>query len=58
MLSSNAPRSLSDDEAYAVAGYILQLHGIIGDGDVMNAQPLPKVGMPNRDGLVPFSRAK
>ena len=54
----NAPRSLTDDEVYAVAAYILQLNGIIGDSDVMNAQTLPKVGMPYRDGFVPFSRPK
>jgi S-disulfanyl-L-cysteine oxidoreductase SoxD len=54
----NAPRSLADDEVYAVAAYILQLNGVIGDGDVMNAQTLPKVQMPNRDGFVPFSRTK
>ncbi len=54
----NAPKSLSDDEVYAVAAYLLQLNGIIGDGDVMNAQTLPKVRMPNRDGFVPFTWLK
>ena len=54
----DAPKSLSDDEVYAVAAYILQLNGIIGDSDTMNAQTLPLVKMPNRDGFIPFSRAK
>jgi S-disulfanyl-L-cysteine oxidoreductase SoxD len=54
----NAPTSLSDDEVYAVAAYILQLNGIIGDSDTMNAQTLPKVQMPNRDGFAPFSRPR
>jgi cytochrome c len=54
----NAPKSLSDDEVYAVAAYILQLNGIIGGREVMNAQTLPLVKMPNRDGFVPFSGAK
>ena len=54
----NAPRSLSNDEVYAVCAYILQLNGIIGEGTVMNAQTLAKVQMPNRDGFVPFSRQK
>jgi cytochrome c len=54
----NAPKSLSDDEVYAVAAYILQLNGIIGDSEVMNAQTLPLVKMPNRDGFVPFFGAK
>jgi cytochrome c len=52
----NAPRSLSDDEVYALCAYILQLNGIIGEGTIMNAQTLAKVQMPNRDGFVPFSR--
>ena len=54
----NAPKSLTNDEVYAVAAYILQLNGVIGDGDAMNAQTLPKVQMQNRDGFVPFSRQK
>jgi S-disulfanyl-L-cysteine oxidoreductase SoxD len=54
----NAPKSLSNDEVYAVAAYILQLNGIIGDSDVMNAQTVPLIKMPNRDGFVPFSGPK
>ena len=54
----NAPKSLSNDEVYAVAAYILQLNGIITDSDIMNAQTLPLVEMPNRNGFVPFSRSK
>jgi cytochrome c len=54
----NAPRSLSNDEVYAVCAYILQLNGIIGESTVMDAQTLAKVQMPNRDGFVPFSRQK
>jgi S-disulfanyl-L-cysteine oxidoreductase SoxD len=54
----NAPKSLTDDEVYSVAAYILQLNGIIGESEVMNAQTLAKVQMPNRDGFVPFSRQK
>jgi hypothetical protein len=50
--------SLSDDELYAVAAYILQLNAIIGGRDVMSAQTLPEVGMANRDGFVPFSGPK
>ena len=46
------PKSLSNDEVYAVTAYILALNKIIGDNDVMNAQTLPKVRMPNRDGFV------
>ena len=48
------PKTLTNDELYAVAAYILQLNGIIGENDTMNAQTLPKVRMPNRDGFVAF----
>ena len=46
------PGLLKPSEVYAVAGYILNLNGIIGDADVMDAKTLPKVRMPNRDGFV------
>ena len=49
----NAPRSLSDDEVYALTAYILSLNKLIGENEVMNAQTLPKVKMPNRDGFIP-----
>jgi mono/diheme cytochrome c family protein len=57
-MPANAPRSLGNDEVYAVCAYILQLNGIIGESAVMNAQTLAKVQMPNREGFVPFSRQK
>jgi mono/diheme cytochrome c family protein len=44
--------SLSDDEVYAVTAYLLHLNGIIGESDVMNAETLPKVKMPNRDNFI------
>ncbi len=47
-----APQSLTSDETYALTAYLLSLNGIIKDGAVMNAQSLPKVKMPNRDGFV------
>jgi S-disulfanyl-L-cysteine oxidoreductase SoxD len=46
------PKSLTNDEVYAVTAYILALNKIIGENDVMNADALPKVHMPNRDGFV------
>jgi cytochrome c len=49
-------KSLSADEIYAVSAYILNLNGIIGANDVLDAQTLPKVRMPNRDGFIPFPR--
>ena len=46
------PGSLKPQEVYAVVAYILNLNGIIGDNQVMDAKSLPKVKMPNRDGFV------
>ena len=51
----NAPRSLSDDEVYALTAYILTLNKLIGEQDVMDAKTLPQVKMPNRDNfIVPY----
>lgn len=47
-----APQSLSDDEVYALTAHLLALNGIIDEDEVMNAQTLPEVRMPNRDGFV------
>jgi S-disulfanyl-L-cysteine oxidoreductase SoxD len=48
----NAPRSLTDHEVYALTAYILSLNKLIGENDVMDAQTLPKVKMPNRDNFI------
>jgi cytochrome c len=45
------PHTLTDDEAYALTAHLLHLNGIIGATDVMDAQTLPAVEMPNRDGF-------
>ena len=47
------PKSLTNEEVYALTAYILALNGIIGENDVMNAKTLPQVRMPNRDGFIP-----
>ena len=49
-------KSLTSDEIYAVSAYILNLNGIVGTNDVLDAQSLLKVRMPNRDGFIPFPR--
>src|SRR5437016_9506128 len=54
----NESKSLSNDEVYAVIAYLLQLNGIIGENETINAQTLPRVQMPNRDGFMTFSRGK
>ena len=46
------PRSLTNQEVYALTAYVLSLNKLIGDSDTMNAQTLPKVRMPNRDGFI------
>ncbi len=48
----NAPQSLSNDEAYAVTGYILQLNGLVATDAVMTAATLSAVQMPNRNGFM------
>ncbi|MGJ0491252.1 c-type cytochrome [Methylobacter sp.] len=48
----NAPGSLSHDQLYAVTAYLLYLNGIIKETDIMNAETLPEVKMPNREGFV------
>jgi len=46
------PGRLKPSEVYALVAYILNLNGVIGPNDVMDAKSLPKVKMPNRDGFV------
>ncbi len=46
------PQTLTDDEAYALTAYLLYLNGIIEDDEVMNAETLPEVEMPNRENFV------
>jgi cytochrome c len=48
----NMPRSLTDDEVYALTAYILALNNFIGQDDVMDANTLRKVKMPNRDNFI------
>jgi len=48
----NAPQSLSNDEVYAVTGYLLHLNGLVAADATMNRQTLAAVQMPNRDGFI------
>ncbi len=48
----NAPRSLTDDQVYAVTAYVLRLNDIVADRTVLDAASLSQVRMPNRDGFV------
>jgi S-disulfanyl-L-cysteine oxidoreductase SoxD len=51
-MPTTAPMTLTNDEVYAVAAYILNLNGIVDGNVTMTAQTLPAVRMPNRDGFV------
>ncbi len=46
------PKSLTDDEVYALTAYVFALNKLIPADAVMNAETLPKVQMPNRDGFI------
>lgn len=43
--------SLKPDEVYALTAYILYRNNVIKEDEVLNAESLPKVKMPNRDGF-------
>jgi cytochrome c len=53
-----APESLSADQVYALTAFLLAANKIIGETDEMNAQSLPKIKMPNRDGFIPIDAKK
>jgi len=54
----NESKALTSDEVYGVVAYLLNINGIIAEGETMNAQSLPKVAMPNREGFITFARGK
>ncbi|RTL49629.1 MAG: cytochrome c [Bradyrhizobiaceae bacterium] len=45
----NAPQSLSNEDVYALAAYILNLNGLVPDNATLNAKSLAAIKMPNRD---------
>ncbi|CAI4031735.1 MULTISPECIES: c-type cytochrome [Nitrospira] len=47
-----APQSLTADEVYSLVAWLLHQNGIIPATMVVDAQTLPNVTMPNRDGFV------
>ncbi len=51
-----APQSLSNNEVYALAAYILHLNGLVPADAVMDAASLAKVEMPNKTGFVVDNR--
>jgi mono/diheme cytochrome c family protein len=51
-----APQSLTPEETYAVIAWLLFQNQIIAENEVMDAQTLPQVQMPNRNGFIPDPR--
>ena len=51
-----APQSLSNEEVYALSGYVLFLNGLVPENAVIDARTLTTLKMPNRDGFVGDSR--
>jgi S-disulfanyl-L-cysteine oxidoreductase SoxD len=50
------PGVLSPDDLYSLTAYLLNLNGIVSATDVIDANTLPKIRMPNRDGFFPDDR--
>jgi S-disulfanyl-L-cysteine oxidoreductase SoxD len=46
------PHTLTDDETYAICAYLFAANNLIPQDQVMNAQTLPKVKMPNHDNFI------
>jgi cytochrome c len=51
-MPANAPKSLSDQEVYALTAYLLSLNKLIGENDVIDAKTLPAVKMPNVNNFI------
>ena len=47
----NAPQSLSTDDVYAVAGYVLYMNGLVPENATVDGASLAALRMPNRDGF-------
>lgn len=45
-------QSLTAEEVYGITAYILAMNDIIASDEVLDAQTLPKVKMPNSDGFI------
>ena len=47
-----APQSLSTEDVYAVAGYVLYLNGLVPETAAVDGKTLTALKMPNRDGFM------
>ncbi len=48
----DAPKSLSNDEVFAVTAYILHRNGLVAEDEVVDASTLANVEMPNHDNFI------
>lgn len=48
----NQPGVLTTDEVYGAVAYVLYLNELVGEHDPIDAETLPQIDMPNRDGFV------
>ena len=55
-MPQTTPGTLTDDQVYAVVGYVLSLSGIVPADAVMDSASLAAVEMPARDRFVPDDR--
>lgn len=52
------PGSLNNSQLYAVTAYLLYLNNIIDENTIIDAQSLPHIKMPNRNGFISAIRIK
>ena len=57
-MPAHAPRSLTNDEVYAITAYLLYINGIVPEDIIISQSNLPRVVMPNWDGFIPDDREK
>ena len=44
--------TLKPDEVYALTAYLLYKNGVVPEDQILNAQNLPQIKMPNQNGYV------
>lgn len=54
----NREGTLTADEVYALTAYLLYVNDVIPEDEVLDAQSLPQVKMPNRDAFAPLPEWK
>jgi cytochrome c len=47
-----APKTLTDEEVYALTAYVLYLNELVGENDTIDKDTLPEVRLPNRDNFI------